>query len=53
MVDMNDYGSCAQCILCYEQLKVIDEMKDSRSWAQVSWSYEQLRVMDDKSYSNL
>ena len=43
----------AQGSRCYEQHKVIDDMKDSRSWAQGSRCYEQLRVMDYISDSSL
>ena len=31
MVDMNDYGSCAQGFKCFQQLEVMDYMNDSGS----------------------
>ena len=31
MVDMNDYGSCDEGSICYEQRRAIDDMNDFES----------------------
>ena len=50
MNDVNGQCSYAQFIRCYEQLKVMDDMKYSMLCKGFK-CYEQLRVVDDMNYS--
>ena len=51
MVDMNDYGSWAEGLTCYEQLRIVDDINYSESWAKVSGCHEQLKAIDDMNES--
>ena len=48
---MNESGSGAHSSRCYEQLKVMVDMKDPESYAHGSRCYEQLRFLDDMNDS--
>ena len=49
---MNESKSWAQGFWCYEQLKVVNDMKDYGSWAQHYRYNEYLRVVDDMNDSD-
>ena len=51
MDEMNDSGSWAHGSRCYEQLKVVVNVKDSKSCAQGSRCYEKFGVLNDMNDS--